>query len=362
MKLVVFGLTVSSSWGNGHATLWRGFARAWAARGHELVFFERDAPWYASNRDLDRMPGGQLVLYGDWNDVREQATQHVRDADGAMVTSYCPDGVAATELLAGESSDAVRLFYDMDTPVTLENLRAGEPVAYIGPRGLRDFDLVLSFTGGPALDELRERLAARDVRTLYGHVDPQVHRRVAPVSNYTCALSYLGTYAADRQAALEQLFVEPARQLPQLEFLIGGAQYPHDFPWTRNIRFVRHMPPSEHPGFFSSSRWTLNVTRRAMAVNGWCPSGRLFEAAACGTPVITDAWEGLAEFFTPGEEIVVARSTHDVSEALELPDIAVDRIALAAYERVLAQHTSAHRVRELEAMLEEIRTPTEGIA
>jgi spore maturation protein CgeB len=356
MKLVVFGLTVSSSWGNGHATLWRGLARAWAARGHELVFFERDVPYYAANRDLHEMPGGgELVLYEHWDEMRPRAAQHVRDADAVMVTSYCPDGIAATQLVADEARDAVKVFYDMDTPVTLENLREGRDVAYIGPRGLRDFDLVLSFTGGAAVTELRDRLHAREVRTLYGHVDPQVHTRVAPVANYVCELSYLGTYAADRQAALEMLFVEPARRLPGLEFLIGGAQYPHDFPWTRNIRFVRHMPPAEHPGFFSSSRWTLNVTRRAMAVNGYCPSGRLFEAAACGTPVITDAWGGLDEFFRPHEEIIVARNTQDVVDALQLPNAEAQRIAHAARERVLEQHTSAHRARELEELLEEAR-------
>jgi spore maturation protein CgeB len=359
--LVVFGLTVSSSWGNGHATLWRGFSRAWAVRGHELVFFERDVPYYAANRDLQRMPGGELVLYRDWDEVRAQAASELREADAVMVTSYCPDGIAATQLAQDEAHDAVRLFYDLDTPVTLANLREGRGVAYIGPRGLRDFDLVLSFTGGAALDELREQLGAREVRTLYGHVDPHVHRRVAPAANYVCSLSYLGTYAEDRQAALELLFVEPARRMPQLEFLIGGAQYPHDFPWTRNIRFVRHMPPSEHPGFFSSSRWTLNVTRRAMAVNGHCPSGRLFEAAACGTPVISDDWPGLDEFFTPGEEIVVARNTRDVVDALEMSDGQADRIALAAYERVLSQHTAAHRARELERLLEEARADNMGV-
>jgi spore maturation protein CgeB len=353
MKLVVFGLTVSSSWGNGHATLWRGFARAWSARGHRMVFFERDAPWYAGNRDFASMVDAELVLYREWDEVRARAAQEIREADAAMVTSYCPDGIAATRLVCDEARDAVKVFYDMDTPITLENVRAQRPVAYIGPRGLRDFDLVLSFTGGAALDELQRRLDARSVRTLYGHVDPKVHRRVPAVTNYICALSYLGTYAQDRQSAVEQLLIEPARRLPSLEFLIGGAQYPQDFPWTRNIRFVRHMPPSEHPGFYSSSRWTLNVTRRAMAVNGWCPSGRLFEAAACGTPVISDAWQGLEEFFTPGEEIIVARSTQDVADALDLSDAEVDRIALAAYERVLAQHTSAHRVRELEALLED---------
>jgi spore maturation protein CgeB len=355
MKLVVFGLTVSSSWGNGHATLWRGLARAWVARGHELVFFERDVPYYAANRDLDRMPGGELVLYPSWDELRARAAQHVREADAAMVTSYCPDGIAATQLLADEARDAVKVFYDMDTPVTLDNLREGRELTYIGPRGLRDFDLVLSFTGGAALAQLRDRLGAREVRTLYGHVDPQVHRRVPPVENYLSELSYLGTYAADRQAALETLFVEPARRLPHFEFLIGGAQYPHDFPWTRNIRFVRHMPPSEHPGFFSSSRCTLNVTRRAMAVNGFCPSGRLFEAAACGTPMITDAWDGLDEFFRPGEEIVMARNTQDVVDALELPHAEAERIARAARDRVLAQHTSAHRALELEQLLEDAR-------
>lgn len=353
MKLVVFGLTVSSSWGNGHATLWRGFARAWAARGHDLVYFERDVAWYAGNRDFSSMADAELVLYREWDEVRARAAQEVREADAAMVTSYCPDGIAAAGLIGEEARDAVKVFYDMDTPVTLENLHAGEPVAYIGPRGLRDFDLVLSFTGGAALDELKTRLGARTVRTLYGHVDPKVHRRVPPVTNYLCTLSYLGTYAKDRQAAVEQLLIEPARRRPSLDFLIGGAQYPQDFPWTNNIRFVRHMPPSEHPGFYSSSRWTLNVTRRAMAQNGWCPSGRLFEAAACGTPLVSDAWPGLEEFFTPGEEIVVARSTQDVLDALSLPDADVDRIALAAYERVLTQHTSAHRVRELESLLED---------
>jgi spore maturation protein CgeB len=362
MKLVVFGLTVSSSWGNGHATLWRGLWRAWTAIGHDIVFFERDVPYYASNRDMARMPDGELVLYADWIDVVARARRELADCDAAMVTSYCPDGVAAAQLIVDEADNAVKVFYDMDTPVTLENIRAGRPVPYIGPQGLRDFDLVLSYTGGPALGELRDRLGAREVRTLYGHVDPHVHHRVAPAANYRGDLSYLGTYAADRQATLEMLFVEAARGLPQLTFLIGGAQYPADFPWTDNIRFVRHMPPSEHPAFFSSSRWTLNVTRDAMARNGHCPSGRLFEAAACGTPVISDAWVGLEEFFETGREIIIARSTQDVVDALEMTDAEVARIAAAARERTMSEHTSAHRARELEALLEEARAPAKDIA
>lgn len=358
MRLVIFGLTISSSWGNGHATLWRALCRALARSGHEVVFFERDLPYYAAHRDLTQLPGGELVLYGDWPSVRDRARRELRGADVAMVTSYCPDGIEAAQLLADAAPRAIKVFYDMDTPVTLENLRAGREVAYIGPRGLRDFDLVLSYTGGPSLDALRMLLGAREVRTLYGHVDPQVHRRVEPLQAYRCALSYLGTYAADRQAALEALFIEPARSRAGDAFLIGGAQYPQDFPWTGNIRFVQHMPPAEHPAFFSSSRLTLSVTRRAMAENGWCPSGRLFEAAACGTPLISDGWEGLDAFFTPGRELIVARTSEDTIAALEMSDVELRRIAADARDRVMAEHTSECRARELEAMLEGHAHPT----
>ena len=254
MRLVIFGLTVSSSWGNGHATLWRGLWRALARRGHEILFFERDVPYYAEHRDLKALPGGELVLYPAWEDVLPRARRAVREADAVIVTSYCPDGVTATALLQEAGASTRKLFYDMDTPVTLENLRAGREVAYLGPRGLRDFDLVLSYTGGASLHELRSRLGARRTATLYGHVDPQVHRREPAQPQYRCDLSYLGTYAADRQAALEALFIEPARRLPQRDFVLGGSQYPPDFPWTGNIRFVRHLPPPEHPAFFSASR------------------------------------------------------------------------------------------------------------
>ena len=362
MKLVVFGLTVSSSWGNGHATLWRGLWRAWTAMGHDIVFFERDVPYYAANRDLARMPTGELVLYPQWDAIAARARAEIASADAVMVTSYCVDGVAASELAAEGAGRAVKVFYDMDTPVTLQNLQEGKAVTYIGARGLRDFDLVLSYTGGASLAELRTRLGARKVRTLYGHVDPQVHYPVVARDAYRCTLSYLGTYAADRHAALDELFTEPARRLAAQSFLIAGAQYPAEISWPANVRFVSHMPPSEHPAFFSSSRWTLNVTRRAMAQNGWCPSGRLFEAAACGTPVISDAWDGLAEFFEPGREIVVARGTQDVVDALELSDAEVSCIATAARERVLAEHTSAHRARELEQLLEAARAPEQDAA
>ena len=355
MRIVVFGLTLSSSWGNGHATLWRGLCRALAARGHHVVFFERDVPYYAMNRDVFEVPGGDLVLYGEWDDIRRRAARAVAEADVAMVTSYCPHGIEATDLVA-DAPRALRVFYDLDTPVTLSRLSRGEITTYIGPRGLRDFDLVLSYTGGAALEQLRVQLGARHVAPLYGHVDPTVHNPVAPVDRFASDLSYLGTYAADRQAALEAFFVEPARLRPERRFLIGGAQYPPDFPWTDNTFFVRHLPPPEHPAFFASSRLTLNVTRQAMADMGWCPSGRLFEAAACGCPILTDTWEGLDAFFTPGSEILIARTTDDAVAALDQSDADLGRIAGAARDRVLAEHTSDRRVATFEAAVESVRS------
>lgn len=360
MKIVVFGLTISSSWGNGHATLWRGLIRALSRRGCRVTFFERDVPYYAANRDLHEIEGGALILYADWHEIRERARSEVRDAEIAIVTSYAPDALEASRLIA-DAGPPVSIFYDLDTPVTLSRLGGGEEVGYISQRGLTDFDLVLSFTGGAALDRLQAQLGAKRVAALYGHVDPEVHRPTAPLKQYCADLSYLGTYAGDRQSALRSLFITPASKRPEQRFVIGGAQYPPDFPWHPNIFFVRHLPPDEHPAFYSSSRMTLNVTRLAMAQMGWCPSGRLFEAAACGVAVISDDWNGLSSFYEEGREILVARSTEDIIAALDATDAEILRLGKAARERTLSEHTSDHRAAELLVALEQARKPLQEV-
>ena len=349
MKLVVFGLTVSSSWGNGHATLWRGLIRALERRGHDVVFFERDAPYYSAHRDLTDLGEARLIIYPDWESVRLKALGHLLDADVAMVTSYCPDARAAADLIAEQGH--VSVFYDLDTPVTLARMAAGERVDYLPADGLSRFDLVLSYTGGKALERLRTELGAVRTAALYGHVDPERHHPEPADPRYACDLSYLGTYAPDRQAMVEALFVAPASARPERRFVLGGSGYPQDFPWTRNIWFVQHLSPVEHAPFFSSSRLTLNVTRADMAAMGWCPSGRLFEAAACGAPIVTDVWPGLDAFFAPGEELLVVNSGEDVLAALELSDAELMRLGRAGRERVLDEHTSDHRAGQLLALL-----------
>jgi spore maturation protein CgeB len=350
MKVVIFGLTLSSSWGNGHATIWRGLCSALCHRGHQVVFFEKDVPYYAAARDFRELPeGGKLILYSGLSEVVTRAQRDLADADLAMTTSYCPDALAATELIL-DSEAEVKAFYDLDTPVTLDRLARGDAVEYIPAHGLRDFDLVLSYTGGHALTELRSVLGAQQVAPLYGSVDPETHFPVPGREEYRADLSYLGTYAADRQIRLEELLIQPARKHGRRRFVIGGSLYPQSFPWAANIHFVRHMPPPLHPAFFCSSRATLNVTRGAMANYGFCPSGRLFEAAACGVPVLSDVWDGLETFFTPGKELVAVRSSADVIAALDRSDEELTRIGRAARERTLCDHTADTRARQLETI------------
>jgi len=351
MTIVIFGLTISSAWGNGHATLWRGLCRALHQRGHQVRFFEKDVPYYAGHRDLPEPDGCTLMLYEDWGAVAGDAARAVHDADAAVVTSYCPDGREASALTLA-SNAAVKVFYDLDTPVTLAEVARGAPVPYLPEDGLAGFDLVLSFTGGQALERLRDTLGARRVAPLYGSVDPERHHPVPVAAAQRSDLSYLGTYAADRQRVLEALFIEPARRRGDLRFALAGSMYPDDFPWTRNIFYVRHMPPGDHPAFFCSSSLTLNVTRKAMADMGYCPSGRLFEAAACGTPILSDRWPGIEEFFEPGRDILIADSTSDALDALDLSPGERERIAASARERTLSCHTAAIRASEFETLLE----------
>lgn len=351
MRIVVFGLTVSSAWGNGHATLLRGLFRALDRLGHEVYFFERDVPYYASHRDAISLPSANLHLYSRWEDVFQGAKELLESSDVGMVTSYCPDGIAACELVL-QSNVPRSVFYDMDTPVTLSRLQRGEHVDYVPSGGLRDFDLVLSYTGGMALEELRDKLNACCVATLYGWVDPEIHHNVPFSAEFKADLSYLGTYSADRQDALSSFLIEPARSLPNRCFAIGGAMYPGARLWPQNIRYFEHVAPPDHPAFYSSSPLTLNITRGSMAAMGYCPSGRLFEAAACGTAVLSDWWPGLDSFFKPGEEILIAASTAEAISVITKDRPALNRIGARARERALDCHTAQIRAERFIRLIE----------
>ncbi len=354
MKIVIFGLSISSAWGNGHATLLRGLFRSLSSLGHTVHFFERDTAYYAAHRDATSFPYAKLQLYSDWPTVVAEAKQALATADVAMVTSYCPDGAAACDLVL-ESAVPRKTFYDLDTPVTISRLENGETVNYLPPTGFADFDQVFSYTGGLALDHLRSKLGARNVASLYGWVDPAVHFRVGPSPRFQGDFSYIGTYAADRQSAVNELFLGPAGQLAARTFVIAGAMYPSTTAWPVNIHHFEHVTPPEHSAFYSSSPLTLNVTRATMAGMGYCPSGRLFEAAACGTAVLSDWWTGLDDFFEPGQEILIASTKTEAIAAIRRDASEIAAIGRRAQERALDCHTADVRARRLLDLIEDPR-------
>jgi spore maturation protein CgeB len=347
MKLVVLGLSLSSSWGNGHATTWRALLRGFAARGHEVLFLERDVPWYAAHRDLAAPDFCRLALYRDLDELQARWRREVEAAEAVIVGSYVPDGVAVGRWVQATSRGTVA-FYDIDTPVTLAKLAAGDH-EYVSPDLIPGYDFYLSFTGGPTLGELERRYGSPAARALYCSVDAEAYRPLDLPRRWD--LSYLGTYSPDRQPTLERLLIDPARRAPHLRFCVAGPQYPADIDWPANVERLDHVGPADHPAFYAQSRFTLNVTRADMVAAGWSPSVRLFEAAACATPIVSDVWEGLDSLFEPGREIVLAEDAATVLAALAAPDADRDAMAAAARTRILAAHTAAHRAAELEAHL-----------
>jgi spore maturation protein CgeB len=349
MRLVVLGLSLSSAWGNGHATTYRALLGAFAARGHSVLFLERDVPWYAGSRDLTDPDWCRLEFYRDLDDLARYR-EEIAAADAVLVGSYVPEGVAVGRFVQRVARGATA-FYDIDTPVTLAKL-AREDHEYVSPELIPGYGVYLSFTGGTVLDTLRRRYGAPAAEVLYCSADPADYRPV-PGTARRWDLSYLGTYSDDRQPVLERLLIEPARRAPHLRFVVAGAQYPGGIDWPSNVERLEHVGPRDHPEFYAASRWTLNVTRADMVRWGWSPSVRLFEAAACGTPVISDLWEGLDTLFRPGEEIILARGAEEVLAVLgDADDARRDGVARAARTRALDAHTAAHRAAELERHLE----------
>lgn len=350
MKFCIFGLSITSSWGNGHATTYRGIVRELAERGHEILFLERDLPWYAANRDLASPDYCRTILYSSLDKLLAEHGRAIREADCVMVGSYVPEGIAVGHWVTGHSKGCTA-FYDIDTPVTLAMLERGD-CQYLDQELVPRYRLYLSFTGGPILDLIESRYGSPAARPLYCSVDPRVH---SPSEQPTVwDLGYLGTYSKDRQSPLERLLCLPAISWGDGKFVVAGPQYPQSIKWPANVQRIEHLPPEVHSDFYNGQRFTLNITRKDMIKAGYSPSVRLFEAAACAVPVISDQWEGIEEFFIPGEEILLASSAEEVLSYLrEFPESERREIGLRAREKALRRHSSAARAEELEAYVKE---------
>lgn len=345
LDIVILGLSITSSWGNGHATTYRALVRGLQARGHRVLFLERDMPWYAAARDLPEPPHGRTVLYGGIEELKTKFAAPIRAADLVVVGSYVPDGIEVGQWVI-DTARGVTAFYDIDTPITLAMLEHGEAF-YLSRNLIRRYRLYLSFTGGATLERLERHYGSPMARALYCAVDPDHYRPLELPARW--ALGYMGTYSSDRQEWLDELLLEPARRRPDLRMAVAGSKYPASIRWPANVERIEHLPPRTHSNFYNRQTFTLNLTRADMRRAGYSPSIRLFEAAACACPIISDWWEGLDSFFEPGREILVADSAQRTLDIL--CDVSAGerrRIGQDARSRVLAEHTAGHRAAQLE--------------
>jgi spore maturation protein CgeB len=354
MKIVILGLSITSSWGNGHATTYRSFVKGLSRRGHRVLFLERDVEWYSSNRDMPDPEFCKVMLYDSLSGLKEKYHDVVEDASLVIVGSYVPDGIEVCEWVLNTAS-GIKAFYDIDTPVTLSKLR-NKTCQYINARLIPAFDLYLSFTAGPCLDIFESEFGSPAARKFYCSVDPELYHPARCRKLWD--LGYLGTYSPDRQPGLSELLVKPAAKWPEGRFVVGGPQYPDTICWPSNVERIDHLPPTEHNDFYNSQRYTLNITRQDMVKMGYSPSVRLFEAAACGVPVISDYWTGIYTIFDPGSEILISANALDTLKYLkEIPEAKRRDIGLSARNKVLEKHTGEHRALELEHYVSDIRMP-----
>lgn len=345
MKLLVFGLSMTSSWGNGHATVYRGLCKQLNRLGLDVTFVERDVPWYSENRDLPSADFARILLYRDAGELEDLMEQELMGADVVMVGSYFPDGIAVAERL-GRRREAISIYYDIDTPITLSHFRSKRTAPYIRADQIPFFDAVLSFTGGRALFELERHWGARNAEAFYCALDPETHRRVDAQSRFRCRLGYMGTYSNDRHEVWQRLFLRPATRLPQYRFVLAGPQYP-SMELPPNLTHFQHVAPQEHSAFYSSCDFTLNLTRGPMATYGYSPSVRLFEAAGCGACIVSDRWDGLGEVFDIGREILVVDGEDEMVRLLqEAPTDELLEIGERAQARALKDHTYSVRAQQ----------------
>ncbi len=342
MRIVVLGLSLSSSWGNGHATTYRSLLKGLSTLGHAVWFLEREQSWYASHRDLPS-PGFCDLLFYDSVAALDDHKHIVMDADAVIVGSYVSDGPAIIAW-ANRHRRGKLCFYDIDTPVTLQGL-ANRSVPYITLQSIPLFDLYLSFTGGPALHVLQDQYRARRAVPLYCSVDPDLYYPTGAAKRWD--MGYLGTYSPDRQDALECLLLKTASSRPAKRFVVAGPQYPDDILWPVNVERIEHLPPAAHADFYSSMDWTLNLTRRDMITSGHSPSVRLFEATACGVPVLSDRWIGIEDVLTPGRDLLVITDAQQVEQALSMPPLHRQHIGATGHMTTLRHHTGRHRAAQL---------------
>ncbi|MDX1198597.1 glycosyltransferase [Sinorhizobium medicae] len=355
MKLAFYGSSLVSAYWNGAATYYRGLLRALAQRGYQITFYEPDVYDRQKHRDIDPPFWCKVVVYEGTIEGLKSVAGKAGEADIVVKASGVgfEDELLLAEVMAAADPAALKIFWDVDAPATLADLRAApdHPLR----RALSFLDLVLTYGGGDPVVGAYRALGARECVPIYNAVDPETHYPVSPDPRFNADLAFLGNRLPDREERVEAFFLEPAQRLWQRRFLLGGAGW-RDKSLSPNVAYIGHVPTADHNAFNTTPTAVLNISRSSMADNGFSPATRVFEAAGAGACLITDYWEGIELFLKPGEEVLVARDGRDVAELMQkLTSANAREIGERALRRVLAEHTYAHRAAEVDRILRQAR-------
>ena len=354
MRIAFYGSSLLSSYWNGAATYYRGLLQALSTHGHDITFYEPDAFGRQQNRDIDPPDWAKVEVYDATPEAMRAAAAKAGEADVVVKASgvgYEDDALVRAVFEAARPG-AVRIFWDVDAPATLAELRAAPD--HPTHRLLGELDVVLTYGGGDAVVNAYRALGARDCIPVYNALDPATHHPVPREERFEAALGFLGNRLPDREARVERFFLEPAAGLPDATFLLGGSGWP-DRALPANVKAIGHVPTRDHNAFNVSPKAVLNINRDSMAEIGFSPPTRVFEAAGAGACMITDEWPGIDFFLKPGEEILVARDGRDVLEIMAgLGEERAAAIGQAALRRVTADHTYAERAVRVDRLLREM--------
>jgi len=353
MRIAFYGSSLLSSLWNGAATYYRGLLGDLAARGHAVTFFEPDAFGRQSHRDIEPPDWAVVRVYPPTEEGVRAVVAEAAHAD--VVVKASGVGVFDEALLEGvvaaSRPEAIRVFWDVDAPATLAEMRESDD--HIVRRMLPALDLVLTYGGGPPVVEAYEGFGARRCVPIYNALDPATHHPVDPEPRFACDLAFLGNRLPDREARVEAFFLDPAQRMPGRSFLIGGSGW-ETRAMPANVRSAGHIYTREHNAFNATPLAVLNVARDSMAATGFSPATRVFEAAGAAACLITDAWQGIELFLEPGREVLVARDGADVAALLQaLTPEQAKAIGTAARARILDEHTYERRGRQVDAILAE---------
>lgn len=351
MNIAFFGSSLVSAYWNGAATYYRGIIRAMHDLGHQLTFYEPDAWQRQQHRDMADPDWARVVVYSPDVDSVGQAVEQARTADLIVKASGVGvfDDLLERAVLDLRTASSSVIFWDVDAPATLDRIFTNleDPFLSLIPK----YDAVFTYGGGNPVVSAYQHLGARQCIPIYNALDTHTHYPVAPDDRYFGELAFLGNRLPDREARVEEFFLKPARLLPDKRFILGGSGW-SDKPMPSNVTYYDHVYTADHNAFNSSPKVVLNVTRESMARYGFSPATRVFEAAGASACIITDAWEGVSMFFEPGKEILVAADGDEVAGLLgSLTQGSAQEVGAAAYRRVLAQHTYAHRAAQIDSLL-----------